>query len=133
VSAALADTSFFVAFLNPRDRHHARAVDLMANYRGRIITTEWILAELGNYLSGRSNRILFIPLVRDIPTDSRFEVVPAEHRQFEAGCILFDSRTDKEWSIIDCISMVLLKERGLTEVITCDHHFEQAGYSILMK
>ena len=133
MTGAFADTSFFVAFLNSRDRHHAQAVELMANYMGRIVTSEWVLVELGNYLSGRANRTLFAPFVRDLPADARFEIVPAEHRQFESGCVLFDSRPDKEWSITDCISLVLLKEGGLTEVLTCDHHFEQAGYSILMK
>jgi predicted nucleic acid-binding protein len=130
---ALADTSFFIAFLNQRDRHHARALDLMANFPGRIVATEWVLAELGNYLSVRSNRALFVPFVRDMPADARMEVVPAERRQFEAGCALYAARPDKEWSITDCTSMNLMGERGLTEVITCDHHFEQAGYSILLK
>lgn len=104
----------------------------MTSYAGRIVTTEWVLTELGNYLSGHANRALFVPFVRDLPTDPRVEIVTATHPQFEAGCALFDSRPDKEWSITDCISMVLLMERGMTEVLTCDHHFEQAGYSILL-
>jgi predicted nucleic acid-binding protein len=95
----LADTSFFIAFWNRRDRHHAAAVDLMANHPGLIVTTDWALAELGHYLAARSNRALFVPFVRDLPADPRLEVVPAERRQFEAGCALFDARPDKEWSI----------------------------------
>ena len=131
MSAALADTAFFIAFLNPRDRHHARAVELMSDHPGPIVTTQWVLAELGNYLSARSNRGLFVPFVRDLPSDPRYEIIPVEPRQFEAGCALFDARPDKEWSVTDCISMVILNERRLTEVLTWDHHFQQAGFTIL--
>jgi predicted nucleic acid-binding protein len=133
VRPALADTSFFVAFLNARDQFHSQAVGLMASHPGPIVTTEWILVELGNYLSARSNRAVFVPFVRDLPTDPRFEIVPADHRRFEAACALYDSRSDKEWSLTDCISIAILEERRLAHVLSCDHHFEQAGYSLLMK
>jgi uncharacterized protein len=42
------------------------------------------------------------------------------------------SRRDKEWSLTDCISFVVMKERGLTEALTADHHFEQAGFKALL-
>ncbi len=132
MTTAFADTAFFVAFLNARDHHHSRAVDLMESHAGRIVTSEWVLAELGNYLSSLKNRGLFVSFARDLPSDSRFEIMPAQHSQFEAGRALFESRSDKEWSMTDCISMVLMEERGVREILTCDHHFEQAGYSILM-
>jgi predicted nucleic acid-binding protein len=131
MSAVLADTAFSIAFLNPRDRHHARAVELMGDHPGPIVTTQWVLAELGNYLSARSNRGLFVPFLRDLPSDPRFGIIAVEPRQFEAGCARFDARADKEWSIIDCISMAIMNERHLTKVLTWDHHFEQAGFTIL--
>ena len=51
MTEAFADTSFFVAFLSARDVDHAAAVDLMENFEGRIVTTDWVLAELGNFLA----------------------------------------------------------------------------------
>src|SRR5437762_13796629 len=107
MSAALADTSLFVAFLNPRDRHDARAVELMGDHPGPLVTTQWVLAELGNYLSARSNRGLFVPFVGDLASDPRFAIIPVEPRQFEAGCALFEARPDKEWSLTDCLSMAI--------------------------
>ena len=135
MTRAFADTSVFVAFLNPKDRHRESAVALLSQSAGRILTTEWVLAELGNYLSARSNRGLFVPFAfaRSLAGDERFEIVAASPGQFEEGCALFDSRQDKEWSLTDCLSMVLMRQRGLTEVMTCDHHFEQAGFTILLK
>jgi len=128
-----ADTSFFVAFLNARDTEHAAAVDLMENFEGRILTTDWVLVELGNFLAARASRQLFTPFVRDLPTDARFDIVPASREQRESGGALYEARPDKEWSLTDCISMVVMEQHGVREVFTADHHFEQAGYTILLK
>ena len=76
MSEAFADTSFFVAFLSARDVDHAAAVDLMENFEGRIVTTDWVLAELGNFLARCSIRNLFAAFVRDLPTDPRMESCP---------------------------------------------------------
>ena len=133
MSRSFADTSFFVAFLNSRDLDHATAVDLMANYEGQMVTTDWVLAELGNFLTARASRKLFAPFVRDLPTDPRFEIVPASRDQFESGCALYDARPDKDWSLTDCISMVVMNQRTIREVLSADHHFEQAGYTVLLK
>ena len=45
----------------------------------------------------------------------------------------WESRPDKEWSLVDCASFVVMQQRGLTEVLTTDHHFEQAGFVRLLK
>lgn len=126
---SFADTSFFVAFLSVRDIDHETAVDLMENFEGRIVTTDWVLVELGNFLAKSSIRNLFVAFVRDLPTDPRFEIIAADRDQFESGCVLYDARSDKEWSLTDCISMVVLEQRSIRDVFTADHHFEQAGYS----
>jgi predicted nucleic acid-binding protein len=64
MKALLADTSFFVAYLNPRDEHHAVAFQWMTASLERIVTSEWVLAELGNYLADGANRRLLGSLVR---------------------------------------------------------------------
>jgi len=51
---------------------------------------------------------------------------------FSRGLLLFDSRADKEWSLTDCISFVVMEDRGLTDALTADHHFEQAGFRALL-
>lgn len=133
MSQCFADTSFFVAFLNSRDIDHAAAVDLMANFEGRIVTTDWVLVELGNFLAVRTSRKLLVPFVRDLPADPRFEVVPSGREQFESGCVLYEARPDKDWSLTDCISMVVMEQRSIREVLAADHHFEQAGYTLLLR
>jgi predicted nucleic acid-binding protein len=51
---------------------------------------------------------------------------------FDAGLELYSRRPDKEWSLTDCISFVVMEEHGLTEALTTDHHFEQAGFTALL-
>jgi len=49
------------------------------------------------------------------------------------GLELYARRPDKSWSLTDCISFVVMTDRGLTEALTGDHHFEQAGFRALLR
>ena len=50
-----------------------------------------------------------------------------------AGLALLRQQLDKDWSPCDAISIVLMRRRGIIEVLTTDHHFEQAGLVRLLK
>jgi hypothetical protein len=60
-------------------------------------------------------------------------IIPAEPQLYEEGIALYRARPDKDWSLTDCISFVVMKARGITEALTGDHHFEQAGFVALLK
>ena len=128
-----ADTSFFVAYLNPRDVNHAVATESMTTSDDRIVTTQWVLAELGNFLAEGPNRRLFGPLVRALSAEDRFEILTADEESFVRGFELFVRRPDKEWSFTDCASFIVMKDREITDALTADHHFEQAGFTLLLK
>ena len=49
------------------------------------------------------------------------------------GISRFKQMSDKDWSVVDCISMIMAEESDITEIFTNDHHFEQAGFTILLK
>jgi predicted nucleic acid-binding protein len=131
MNAAFADTSFFVAFLNARDEHHPAASDRMQR-TSRMVTTVWVLAELGNYLSKAANRRLFVPFVRALNADRRLDVRPATNEVFDAALVLYDERPDKEWSLTDCTSFVTMRQLGLIDALTADYHFEQSGFRRLL-
>ena len=128
-----ADTSFFVAYLNPRDVNHALASESMTTSDDRIVRIQWVLAELGNFLAEGPNRRLFGPLVRALSAEDRFEIVTADGDSFARGFELFVRRPDKEWSFTDCVSFDVMKDRAITDALTADHHFEQAGFTVLLK
>jgi predicted nucleic acid-binding protein len=132
--SVFADAVFYIALLSKRDQNHALAKRLAESYSGRIVTTEYVLLEAGNYLcSTKRRRAKFVELVDRLHADPNTRIVPSSHDTWTSGLAMYRERPDKNWSFTNCISMVVMKQEGLTEVLTADHHFEQAGFSILLK
>jgi uncharacterized protein len=127
------DTSYYLALLNPDDHYHAQAVDLGRVLRLPIIVTEFVLLELGNSLANAVDRLLFIGIPSSLQHDPNAIVIPASHELFQHGCDLFAKRPDKNWSLVDCTSFVVMEEYGITDALTADHHFAQAGFTVLLK
>ena len=127
-----ADTSFYIALVNPRDVHHPDALAYMRNHRGRVTTTDYVLVEVGNWLSRTGDRPSFVALMRQLETDPELTVAPGSRDLFEQGYELYKARADKAWSLTDCISFVVMEQMGLSEALTADRHFGQAGFTVLL-
>ncbi|HUY34333.1 MAG TPA: PIN domain-containing protein [Pirellulales bacterium] len=128
-----ADTSFFVAFLSAEDRHHATAVEYMETCADPIVTTQWILAELGNFLSKGPARRMFAPFIRTLRSEHLLSIEEAGGDSFQRAVEFYGRRVDKEWSFVDCTSFQYMKRERISLALTADHHFEQAGFTILLK
>ncbi len=126
-----ADTSFYIALVSPRDMWHEKALEASNACRVDIITTEYVLLELGNYLSALSRRG-FLNITEALQRDSRTQILPSSPELFKRGLNLYGQRLDKTWSLTDCISFAVMKQHGLTDALTGDRHFEQAGYNALL-
>src|SRR5262249_27894399 len=133
MTSYFADTSLFVAFLNARDDHHDLAVDYLSQDATLLVTTDWVLVELGNFLSRSRTRRRFVPFLHDLRDDRLVEIVSWSAAVFEQALDLYHRRPDKHWSMTDCISFVIMRERRLTDAVTTDHHFVQAGFKILLR
>lgn len=127
------DTSFYVAMLSARDGLHHKALEFLRGYDGCTITTEQVLTETGNWSAGTGNRIAFLELLEAMRADATATVAWSERAVFESGLRLYAARRDKEWSLTDCISFVVMKEHRLSEALTADRHFEQAGFKALLR
>jgi predicted nucleic acid-binding protein len=127
------DTSFFVALISLRDAHHDSADRLAKAYRGRIVTTQWVLVEIANFFAASTWRSTATQFLSSLLGDEDITIVPATPQSFHDGWDLYQRRTDKRWSLTDCISLNVMRERGLSEALSTDHHFEQAGFQILLK
>lgn len=123
-----ADTFALIAWLNPRDHAHAVVAEYLGAFSGRIVTTEWVLMELADALSSPESRSTTIGFLERVRADPYFEIVGYLPSIYLAGFKLFADRPDKAWSLTDCISFSVMKDRGLSEALTADHHFEQAGF-----
>jgi len=128
-----ADTFYFFAMLNRKDHAHARAAEWTRAYTGHLVTTEWIMIELADGLAASPGRSSLFRTRQQLLDDSQHLLVPLGMPLYEEGLQLFQSRPDKEWSLTDCISFVVMQREGITEALTGDHHFEQAGFTALLK
>jgi predicted nucleic acid-binding protein len=134
VNTVFADTGYWAALLNPKDRLHEKAGKVSATLgRFRILTTEMVLDELLAALSKVPLRPFAIRGVDAIRSNPNVEVVPQTSLQFVSAFESYRSMSDKEWSLTDCASFVLMRERGLKEALAHDHHFEQAGFVALLR
>jgi predicted nucleic acid-binding protein len=128
-----ADSYYYLAMVNVRDRGYAKALQFGDSFRGHIITTEWILTEVGDALAKSHNRLAFVAMLNDVQNDAHTTIVQAGHDLFTRGIELFKDRSDKEWTLTDCISFVVMEDHGIRESLTGDHHFEQAGFVALLR
>jgi len=130
------DTSFAIALSATTDQSHARAVDLanqLEKNSTRLVTTQAILLEIGNALSKQRYRVAAIQLLESLIADPNVEIVSFSNDLYEAAFNLFRNRLDKEWGLVDCVSFVVMQERGIKEALTADDHFNQAGFRALLK
>jgi predicted nucleic acid-binding protein len=132
MNKVFADTFYFLALLNKRDEAHARAVESAACLE-QIVTSEWVLTDLADGLASSRNRGMFLRTRRELLSDENVQVVPLDLELYEEGVKLYTSRPDKQWSLTDCTSFVIMQREGITEALTGDHHFEQAGFVALLK
>ena len=127
-----ADSFYWFAIANPNDASHAAAV-AYSRTPAVLVTSSFVLVEVADGFCKSSSRASFLHILRVIENDDFHVVVPADQFLLDRGVALYAARLDKDWSLTDCILFVVMKERGITEALTGDHHFEQAGFVALLK
>jgi predicted nucleic acid-binding protein len=133
MTTVFADTFYYLSLLNPDDRTHELSVQYSQTASLRTITTAWILTEVGDALALPANRGLFRALIETLRANPNVTIVPPSPELFELGIDLYHRRPDKDWPLTDCISFVVMQQNNLTDALTSDHHFEQAGFKALLK
>ena len=131
-----ADTATFVALLVRRDEFHHSASEIMTELSEKdtkLFTTEMVLFELANALSASEFRAEVIILIDGLRTLPNVVIVWANAKLFQKAWSLYRERPDKEWSLTDCASFVVMRERGINLAFTSDKHFEQAGFVRLLE
>jgi uncharacterized protein len=133
VKPVFLDTFFLLAALNPADAHHEQALAWSDAYDGPLLTTAWVITEVADALAGPHHRQTFQKFYEALRAEKRVRVLPPDAASWERGLRLYFERPDKEWSLTDCISFTVMREEDMTEALTADRHFEQAGFSALLR
>ncbi len=131
-----ADASYWIARLNERDSFHEIAV-LFSESLGtwRVVISELVLSEVLNFFPefGPAKRRAAVTLARELQESIHVEVVSLSDVPFWDVVDYYDARPDQEWGLVDCSSFRLMAALNIREALTNDHHFTQAGFTILMQ
>ena len=133
MTSLFAGTFYFIALLNPHDESHAAADQFAGDKTLPLVTTAWVLTELADGLASTDGRAIFRQLLDELEADARVELVLPDEQTWRRAVQLHDDREDKQWSLTDCISFIVMNDRKMTQALTGDHHFEQAGFVPLLK
>ena len=126
------DTAGWGYYVHSRDPLHLQTVGVIQNAlrrRRRLITSNYILAELVTILDRyRITRQRIMEAINAIIADPHIEIFHIDLTTDAEAWALLNARLDKQWSLVDAASMVIMQRYGLTEIVTTDHHFSQAGF-----
>lgn len=133
-----ADTSGWGSLLDPRQRYHAEAKSIFEaaqRLRRTVVTTSYVLSELVALLTNplRIARPKVIQILEGLRCSPIVEVVHVDSTLEDAAWQMFSSHADKTWSLVDCVSFALMRARGIQEALASDRHFEQAGFTRLLR
>jgi predicted nucleic acid-binding protein len=119
MKAVFADSFYYFALVNASDPAHGKATAFSASYSGRTVTTGWVLTELADgWARPVSRRLIFLQMLADLRANPDTEIVSTTDQLFHDGLDLYDQRPDKEWSLTDCISFVVMRQNGISEALT---------------
>jgi predicted nucleic acid-binding protein len=127
------DTGFLLALFDAADELHARAVSWSAHSSESCLVTEYVLWECVNAFSHPADRSAAHVLVDYLRSEPGYEIMSTTPGLFAAGMRLHRERPDKAWSLTDCISFQVMRERGIQRALAYDEHFEQAGFVALLR
>lgn len=137
-SSLFVDTSGWASIIHRQDPFHVEADRLFreafANHQ-TVLTTDYVLAELVPLLSShyKLTRAVIIAAIDTVLSDPRITFVRTDPTTFDDAWNLLRGRQDKDWSLTDAISMVVMRRLGVSDCLTTDHHFEQAGFVRLLR
>ncbi|PYO01979.1 MAG: hypothetical protein DMD91_05755 [Candidatus Rokuibacteriota bacterium] len=127
------DTVYWLALINKNDQWHERALDWSAQSTGSLVTTEAVLTEVADALCRADRRRWAVEAIRAVRSDPAITIVAGSASMFSRAFELYSERPDKDWSLTDCVSFVLMKEQALDRALTADIHFVQAGFRALLR
>jgi predicted nucleic acid-binding protein len=125
------DTWYFIALVDTHDAHHRQVIRLSRLVEGaELVTHDAVLTEMLAFFSEEGARIRSVAVQSVRRAIKRMEVVSSSDL-FLPALDRYEARPDTEYSLVDCMSMVLMEQRGIHYVLTNDHHFAQAGFTVV--
>ncbi len=130
------DTAYAIALSSKEGAYHERAMQLADQLEvdgTQLVTTRTVMTEIGNALAKQRYRHGAIRLLQSMEADPQVVIIPVTEELYARAFDLYRQRLDKEWGLTDCISFIVMGDQQLTDALTTDSHFRQAGFRPLMR
>jgi predicted nucleic acid-binding protein len=131
--ALFVDTVYWLALMNPNDNWHRHALEWAARIEEPLVTTDAVLTEVGDAFCRADRRRWAVDAIQMVQADPEITSVHGSSALFKQALDLYSTRRDKDWSLTDCISFVVMNDRELKRALTADLHFVQAGFQALLR
>ena len=128
------DTSYLLALEIATDQNHSPAKTHWRQIKEALppfVTTTYVFDEIVTYLNSRGFHGKAVQIGNSLIKSPSVELVGVDEVLFFRGWELFQERQDKKYSLTDCISFVVMRQRGISIVLAFDRHFIQAGFQII--
>lgn len=129
------DTSFAIALSSPKDQFHQKALQVANQLEidnTQMVITHAVMLEIGNALARLRYRQHAVRLLRSLEEDPNIEIIPITESLYSRAILLYRERQDQEWRLTDFISFIIMWDRGITQVLSTNSHFQQAGFEVLL-
>ena len=126
----LVDSSAWFALKDTKDPHHNTAIQFLATFTGRLITTNFVIDETVTLTLYRLGYPVARELGQELWAKKYANIVYISKADQRAAWELFKKYDDKEFSFTDCTSFVVMERLGLVHAFAFDEHFEQTGQFI---
>lgn len=130
--AIFMDTSYIPALLNTADEYHEHARFKASDSKGPFVTTEAVLTEIGNALSKLRWPSMVVSTLEDLRKDPDIEIISIDSELFDSAVKLYGSRMGKEWGVTDCLSFIVMEDKGIISALSTDEYFKQVGFQVLL-
>lgn len=132
--ALLLDTSFVIALEMARDNQHKAAAKYWQSYVQNpqpLVTTDWVFTEIVTFFNARGLHTKAVEVGERLLQSQLVEIVHITPELRSLAWTFFKRHGDKQYSLADCASFVLMSKRRISRALTFDDHFAQAGFTVV--
>src|SRR3990172_538844 len=130
------DSFAWIAAINKSDNYHDVTLRIIADLLGKnskLFTTNYVIIETINALSKKEYRNTVVEFIHKLEKSPSVEIIGITEDTYSNAWKLYQERMDKDWGITDCTSFEVMRMFNIKRAFTNDKHFEQAGFSLMVK
>ena len=132
MNSVFIDTSYLLALELKRDQNHEVAKKHWQNIAQTLplfVTTSYVFDEIVTYFNSRGHHKKAVQVGNNLILSPSVQLVHVNESLFHEGWTYFKQHQDKDYSLTDCISFIVMEELRLSRAFTFDKHFVQAGFN----